>query len=522
MSPLVNTDYMLGEVRTDRGKFIDKGNLWVDPRHTDFDGGITLVNSTTDATTDIATKNTRALVKAIATGMPIRMPRGVVPYNGGELILNTIGQHFIGSGMSDGSLNQGTVMHKMAAGFGLKVRQTEHKVTDLTFSGNDLAGSQLYCDATHRGHFARLGFRNQGDSDYALYLGGDSVVNICLFHDLHFFDTGTGNYGNIKIDNAFYCLFDMITAAGCTGPYSVDIGGSGATVASVIAFRAYHNDTGGTSGILHLGSLSSQFRGYGLSCELDVATQPWIHVEEATDTVINGVHIQRGAQTVACIKVTGNSYGTFFQGMEIRDTGSLSGQHMVELDDAPFTAFRDVMVYSNNAFDFVKVNGTRVDDLLLDNVHYRSGAAGTNDLKCANATIRKSNMNVEFQSGNDSTSLYDVTGTITTANANILRVFGQGALGVSGDQGDNSITATVGQTAPTIRYGTALTAPRTITLATTDVPNGSKFRVVRQAAATGASGLAVGTGPLKTLALGEWCDVEYNGSAWILTAFGAL
>jgi hypothetical protein len=45
--------------------------------------------------------------------------------------------------------------------------------------------------------------------------------------------------------------------------------------------------------------------------------------------------------------------------------------------------------------------------------------------------------------------------------------------------------------------------------------------IVRKATATGAT-LDVGAGPLKSLAVGQWCEVEYDGAAWLLVAFGAL
>jgi hypothetical protein len=44
---------------------------------------------------------------------------------------------------------------------------------------------------------------------------------------------------------------------------------------------------------------------------------------------------------------------------------------------------------------------------------------------------------------------------------------------------------------------------------------GRTFRIVRTANATGAFNLNVGTGPLKALAVSTWCDVTYNGSAWL-------
>ncbi|MGH2604416.1 MAG: hypothetical protein ACRDJ9_34130, partial [Dehalococcoidia bacterium] len=95
-------------------------------------------------------------------------------------------------------------------------------------------------------------------------------------------------------------------------------------------------------------------------------------------------------------------------------------------------------------------------------------------------------------------------------------------LGVSADNGDAAKTIQARIAEETQRWETPLTANRAVTLSGTGAFNGAAFRIVRTAAATGASTLDVGTGPLKSLAVGQWCDVEHNGSAWMLTAFGAL
>lgn len=89
-------------------------------------------------------------------------------------------------------------------------------------------------------------------------------------------------------------------------------------------------------------------------------------------------------------------------------------------------------------------------------------------------------------------------------------------------RGDVAATLTAGVDNLTQLWNTPLTAPRAVTLSTTGVWAGARFRIVRSAAATGAFNLNVGTGPLKALAVGQWCDVEYVGSAWVLTGFGSL
>jgi len=71
-----------------------------------------------------------------------------------------------------------------------------------------------------------------------------------------------------------------------------------------------------------------------------------------------------------------------------------------------------------------------------------------------------------------------------------------------------------------IRFGTTLTADRAVTLSTTSVWSGCSYKIVRPAA--GAFNLNVGSGPLKALAAGTWCEVTYDGFNWILTGYGSL
>lgn len=69
-------------------------------------------------------------------------------------------------------------------------------------------------------------------------------------------------------------------------------------------------------------------------------------------------------------------------------------------------------------------------------------------------------------------------------------------------------------------YTTALTAERTVTLTTAGAYAGMVWRVVRAVASTGAFDLNVGA--LRTLSPGEWADVIFDGTNWVLAAFGGL
>lgn len=90
----------------------------------------------------------------------------------------------------------------------------------------------------------------------------------------------------------------------------------------------------------------------------------------------------------------------------------------------------------------------------------------------------------------------------------------------SADNGDAAATLVNGQDVRIQRWDTTLTADRAVTLSTTNAVSGAYFRIVRTGG--GAFNLNVGTGPLAALATGEWCEVVYDGSAWVLVAFGAL
>lgn len=93
---------------------------------------------------------------------------------------------------------------------------------------------------------------------------------------------------------------------------------------------------------------------------------------------------------------------------------------------------------------------------------------------------------------------------------------------VSADVGNAAKTLLARVDEPTQRWNTAITADRAVTLSTTGAVNGDRFRIVRTAAATGAFNVNVGTGPLKALAAATWAEVEFDGTAWLLTAFGSL
>lgn len=72
-------------------------------------------------------------------------------------------------------------------------------------------------------------------------------------------------------------------------------------------------------------------------------------------------------------------------------------------------------------------------------------------------------------------------------------------------------------------YDAAITADRAVTLTVAGAHLGMRWLVVRQVAATGSFDVDVGVGPLKALdTAGDWCEVMFDGTAWVLVAAGSL
>jgi hypothetical protein len=115
--------------------------------------------------------------------------------------------------------------------------------------------------------------------------------------------------------------------------------------------------------------------------------------------------------------------------------------------------------------------------------------------------------------------------TAVSAGSGTFGVLFSGSTGmfeVSADRGDANVTLQAGVDAEEQRFATALGANRTVTLATTNVHPGAKFRIFR----TGLGAFTLDVGGLKTIpsATAAFVDVEYDaeGAAWRLTGYGTL
>lgn len=92
--------------------------------------------------------------------------------------------------------------------------------------------------------------------------------------------------------------------------------------------------------------------------------------------------------------------------------------------------------------------------------------------------------------------------------------------GISDDRGDTNVTLVTDVDVPRQSFASALTANRTVTLSATNAVRGAKFRIVR----TGLGAFTLAVGALKTIpnSTAAFVDVEHDGTAWLLTGYGAL
>jgi hypothetical protein len=127
----------------------------------------------------------------------------------------------------------------------------------------------------------------------------------------------------------------------------------------------------------------------------------------------------------------------------------------------------------------------------------------------------------------DHSSVFD----LSSIDVGLLTSFNiSGGATIRGVEHWNRVSANVGDTSPAletrsssriVRFGSALTANREVTLPAAGMIHGDTFRIVR----TGLGAFTLDVGPgLKTIpsATAAWVDVTYDGSAWVLTGYGTL
>lgn len=248
------------------------------------------------------------------------------------------------------------------------------------------------------------------------------------------------------------------------------------------------------------------------NCSSYLAGLRAIHIDDlASDIQVNGGEFAFAATNGVSIQAP----NTTIEGAKIHDCGNAG---VVLVSGVPGICIRDNDIHDNGQV----TSGYAIQDqgattpIITGNTIPYSAAQAISVLNLSAGAVFSGNVCRGF----GATGQLGLSGP--SASAIVANNIGDGGDGVSADVGDAGITVYAGSTAPVILYNTPITNNRAVTLSTTNIWNGARFRVLRTAAATGAFSVNVGTGPLKALVAGSWCDVEYTGAAWILTGYGTL
>lgn len=221
-------------------------------------------------------------------------------------------------------------------------------------------------------------------------------------------------------------------------------------------------------------------------------------VVDAHNVIIKTAAGARGIGFTAC--VVGSVSNFLIDGVAGPGIGTITATTKVTLKDGTITNCANYGVFGNETTSTIMCDNITLGTITtLDRGFYKAGGGVLIIRDCTAPTV--------------------ATPILFAAGANVQ--FSKGAA-VSADKGNAAATLNIFSSERTSVWATPLTADRAVTLATTNVSNGGTLRIVRTAAATGAFNLNVGTGPLKALVAGTWCEVEYNGTAWFLSQYGAL
>lgn len=184
-----------------------------------------------------------------------------------------------------------------------------------------------------------------------------------------------------------------------------------------------------------------------------------------------------------------------------------------------------ILEVKDGASGVLITTGTTTNGLISGNtVKQVSGATtgqavGVVSSAFTHLTVEHNDFTGSFQ-GSNTASLFTFGKALVRGNRNLADYGLLGPRIVQTVATNVDFTLTIGTSGEHVLHTGTLTADRAVTLATTGAFAGMATKITRTG--PGAFNLNVGTGPLKALATGTWCEVMYSGSAWVLTSYGAL
>lgn len=351
---------------------------------------------------DGVTDDTAAITAALATGYDIYFPLGTYLTTGGHRI-STTGQIIYGAGRGLTTIRKSTGTNYLI--------DTTHGVAfaqlkDMTFDGNSLGGSAVIWRA-HYATIKNVAFKNQGGTDYALYLSG---VNVSEFKNIM---TYNECYGGILIDQSvdtytptpgygcMYSNFENLILGETDGGSAIKLAG---TQAQILFFKnIYTEPTNAAVPYVSItGSHNSNLYFFGLHCETGVGalTAPKVKIEPTVATTLYNIRFIEsrfnagGAQTQPCFQFI-DVDGISIEKAYFRDPSSSGGRHIIEIQNCKNVSVDDSLVYHANAFYFIYDNGgnSYITDRGNSTRHFGGAqGAGTNqwDATSSHVNIEKS------------------------------------------------------------------------------------------------------------------------------------
>lgn len=214
----------------------------------------------------------------------------------------------------------------------------------------------------------------------------------------------------------------------------------------------------------------------------------------------------------------------------IRDkvySGDKQGKNLRDLTNAPSIAHKDADIYKTNAITFNLTYNADINRLYgwdaLPIIVYGTGTfnnpTGTITFNPPSGWTVNGGASAVFK-GFYGPAHFIVKFITATLDVKVILVAGrEHPEAVTTIATNAAANITPWSTAPTVVHTGTLTADRTLTLVTTDAVAGkTRFRIVR----TGSGAFNLSVGGLKNLATNTWCEVVFDGSAYVLTAYGAL
>lgn len=201
------------------------------------------------------------------------------------------------------------------------------------------------------------------------------------------------------------------------------------------------------------------------------------------------------------------------------DSAVIAGGHLSNAA-APWAMNRrltvDIQINSGAAYtralDLDNVDNSRITLSAEDATFAVRWGAGVSNRVCVDADLTASTTPFSFASG------VTTGGVMTYRQGGLVRTI-EATSRFSANRGDANVTLAATEV-PTQQFTTALTANRTVTLPTTGLYPGLAFTILR----TGLGAFTLAVGALKTIpaSTAARVDVEYTGSAFVLTNYAVL